>query len=129
MTKKCNKLAYQGDISLLAIGKLPKGCKKVTQNLNSSDREAYGYHPTKGLVLAQGESRNHFHAFRDTENVELYELEPKAANDNRRLFLVINEPMELMHEEHDPIEFEPNVYELFFQSEYTFEDEYRRVAD
>jgi hypothetical protein len=125
--KKCDKLAFQGDISLLAVGKLPEGCTKVTQSLNSAEREAYGYHPEKGLVLAQGESRNHYHAFRDTEKVEMYELQ--AANDNKRLFLVINNTAILQHEEHDPIEFEPNVYELFFQYEYTFEDEYARVAD
>lgn len=124
--KKCDKLAFQGDIGLLAIGELPEGCVKVTQKLNSSEREAYGYHPEKGLVLAQGESRNHFHAFRETEKVEMYEL---VANDNKRLFLVVNNPAELVHEEHDKIKFEPNVYELFFQYEYTFEDEYARVAD
>lgn len=125
--KKCKDIAFQGDISLLAIGTLPLGTRKVTQMLNSSDREAYGYHPEKGLVLAQGESRNHFHAFRDVDNVEMYEL--PGANDNKRLFLVVNNTMNLVHEEHDPIEFAPNVYELFFQKEYTFEDEYRRVAD
>ena len=119
-------LAFQGDIALLAISKLPEGVKKMMQKLNSSDREAYGYHSEKGLVLAQGESRNHFHAFKDIENVEMYELH---ANDNKRLFLVINKPAILFHEEHDPIKFKPDVYELFFQKEYTFEEEYRRVAD
>lgn len=126
-TRKMTELAFQGDIALLAVDKLPKGCTKVTQALNSAEREAYGYHPTKGLVLAQGESRNHYHAFRDTEKVEMYEYQ--AVNDNKRLFLVLHEKMPLQHEEHDPIELEPNVYELFFQSEYTFEEEYRRVAD
>lgn len=124
--RQCDKLAFQGDIALLAIGVLPKGCKKVTQNLNSAEREAYGYHPQKGLVLAQGESRNHFHAFREIDKVEMYET---ASNDNKRIFLVIKEEIPLVHEEHDPIKIAPNVYELFFQSEYTFEDEYRRVAD
>lgn len=125
--KKCNELAFQGDIALLAIGKLPNGCKKVDQKLNNSNKEAYGYHPEKGLVLAQGESRNHYHAFREIEKVEMYEL--KGVNDNKRLFLIINNTTKLQHEEHDPIEFKPNVYELFFQYEYTFEDEYARVAD
>lgn len=122
--KICDKLAYQGDIALLAIGELPKDCKKVDQRLNSAEREAYGYHPEKGLVLAQGESRNHYHAFRDTDKVEMF-----VANDNKRLFLVISDTTILQHEEHDPIEFKPDVYELFFQSEYTFEEEYKRVAD
>lgn len=126
MLRKCDKLAFQGDIALLAIGELPSGCIKVEKKLNSTDREAYGLHKEKGLVLAQGESRNHFHAFHDVRKVDMYEL---VANDNKRLFLVVKETSILEHEEHDPIEFAPNVYELFFQYEYTFEEEYRRVAD
>lgn len=124
--KKCNDLAFQGDIGLLAVGKLPKGCTKVTSQLNSAEREAYGYHSEKGLVLAQGKSRNHYHAFREIDKVEMYEL---AANDNKRLFLVINNTTILQHEEHSPIEFKPDVYELFFQFEYNFESEYQKVAD
>lgn len=126
-TRQMNELAFQGDISLLAVGELPKGAIKVQKKLNSAEREAYGYHPEKGLVLAQGESRNHYHAFRETDKVSLYEYEP--ANDNKRLFLVVDAVVPLVHEEHDPIEVKPNVYELFFQYEYTFEDEYQRVAD
>ena len=124
--KKCEQLAFQGDIALLAIGALPEGCREVTKKLDSSDREAYGYHAAKGLVLAQGESRNHYHAFQDTKSVKMYELH---ANDNKRLFLVVDNTATLSHEEHDPIEFSPNVYELFFQYEYTFEEEYQRVTD
>ncbi len=124
---KCDRLAFQGDIALLALDALPEGVNKITHKLNSADREAYGYHPEKGLVLAQGESRNHYHAFRETNKVDMYEL--TGANDNKRLFLVVKEPVTLVHEEHNPIEFQPNVYELFFQSEYTFDEEYRRVAD
>lgn len=127
--RKMKDLAYQGDIALLAIGELPKNVISVVQKLNGSNRDAYGYHAEKGLVLAQGESRNHFHAFReDSKNVRMYEL-PATANDNKRLFLVVDNTSILQHEEHDPIEIAPNVYELFFQSEYTFEDEYVRVAD
>lgn len=124
--RKFNGLAFQGDIALLAIGKLPDGCNKVTQKLNSSDREAYGYHLEKGLVLAQGESRNHYHAFRNINNVNMYE---KIENKKRHLYLVVDNTINLVHEEHDAIEVTPNVYELFFQSEYTFEEEYVRVAD
>jgi hypothetical protein len=123
--RKSNGLAFQGDIALLKIDSLPAGAERVTQKLNSADREAYGYHPVKGLVLAQGESRNHFHAFRDTDSVEMY----RTTDAKPRLFLVINKPQVLVHEEHDPIEIEDGVHELFFQSEYTFEEEYRRVAD
>lgn len=124
--KQLTDLAFQGDIALLAINSLPKGCQKVTQELDSSEREAYGYHPQKGLVLAQGESRAHYHAFREIDKIDMYQL---IANDNKRLFLVVKEEIPLVHEEHDPIKFAPNVYELFFQSEYTYDDLYRRVLD
>ncbi len=127
--RKGQTLNFQGDIALLAIGKLPEGCTKITHALNGTEREAYGYHPEKGLILAQGESRAHYHAFRETDKVEMFEL---IANDNKRLFLVIKEPINLVHEEHEGISLEPDTFELFFQSEYTFHDEieeYRRVAD
>jgi len=126
--KKSNGLAFQGDIGLLLIASLPSGVEKVTQSLNSEDRGAYGYHPVKGLVLAQGESRQHYHAFRDTDNVEMFRL-PANNNDKERLFLVINKPEPLVHEEHDPIEFPAGVHTLVFQYEHTFEEEYQRVVD
>lgn len=129
--KKCEGLAFQGDISLLDLSKLninllPEGVIKIDRLLNVSDRQSFGYHGEKGLVLAQGESRQHYHAFRETEKVEMYEL---AANDNKRLFIVVKEPTALSHEEHDPIGFDVGIYELFFQYETTHENEYRKVAD
>lgn len=137
---KCETIAFQGDISLIDLSPLgikkikqlvEMGCIKVKHQLNSLDREAYGYHPSKGLVLAQGESRQHFHAFRNIECVDMYEQPAIASNDNKkRLFIVIKKTSQILkHEEHDPIEFKPSIYELFYQSEYTFEGEYRRVAD
>lgn len=122
---KSKKLAFQGDIALLKIDALPEGAELITHMLNSADREAYGYHPEKGLVLAQGESRAHYHAFRDIDNVKMF----KTKDAKPRLLLVVNNPTVLAHEEHDHIEIPAGVHELFFQSEYTFEDEYRRVAD
>jgi hypothetical protein len=126
--RKSNGLAFQGDIALLNISALPDGVQEVTQSLNSAEREAYGYHPEKGLVLAQGESRAHYHAFRDTDNVKMFRL---PANDSKkeRLFLVVNRSAPLVHEEHDPIEIPAGTHELFFQYEYTFQEEYQRVAD
>lgn len=90
--------------------------------------EAYGYHASKGLVLAQGESRQHFHAFRDTDQVELWHV---PANDNKKekLYVVLKTPQTLVHEEHDPIERNAGVHRFGFQFEETFEGEYRRVAD
>ena len=117
-------LAFQGDIALLKVNALPEGVTRVTQALNSAEREAFGYHPEKGLVLAQGESRAHYHAFCDTDAVEMY----AAANDNR-LFVKVLTPATLFHDEHDPIQHPEGIYELLFQKEYTFDDLYAKVAD
>lgn len=123
-----NTLSFQGDISLLLIGDkdtaIPAGFTEVTSKLSGDTREDYGYHPEKGLVLAQGESRAHYHAFRDTENTRMY-----MANDNKSALVLLKTPATLFHEEHKAIEFDAGLYRLFFQQEYTYEEEYRRLAD
>lgn len=118
-------IAFQGDIFIARVDTLPADAVPVTKPLDGTDREAFGYHPQKGLVLAQGESRQHYHAFRDVQNVKMF-----SANDNKHLFVVVeNQPCVLQHEEHNPIQFAPGVYRFGFQQEETFEGEYRRVAD
>lgn len=126
--RPATKLAFQGDIFILQVDKLPKGAVKLDKKLDEVSPEAYGLHRTKGLVLAQGESRQHFHAFRDTEEVELWHV---PANDNakEKLYVVLKTPQLLVHEEHDPIQREAGVHRFGFQFEETFEGEYRRVAD
>lgn len=128
MIRKATKLAFQGDIFILQIDKLPDEAIKLNRVLNSEEREAYGFHPQKGLVLAQGESRQHYHAFRNIDEVELYCV---AANQNKKekLYVVLKTPQVLTHEEHDGIQREAGIHRFGFQFEATFEDEYRRVAD
>lgn len=127
-TRPATKLAFQGDIFILQVDALPKGAVRLNKKLNEVSPEAYGHHATKGLVLAQGESRQHFHAFRNVDEVELWHV---PANDNRKekLYVVLKTPQLLVHEEHDPIQREAGVHRFGFQYEETFEGEYRRVAD
>lgn len=126
--RPATKLAFQGDIFILEIDKLPENAVKLDKKLNEVSPEAYGYHAAKGLVLAQGESRQHFHAFRDTDQVELWHV---PANDNKKekLYVVLKTPQTLVHEEHDPIERNAGVHRFGFQFEETFEGDYRRVED
>lgn len=126
--RQATTLAFQGDIFILKVAKLPVEAVRLDRALNGSDREAYGYHPGKGLVLAQGESRQHFHAFHDFKQVELWHV---PANDNKKekLYVVLNSDQVLQHEEHDPIQREAGVHRFGFQYETTFEEDYRRVAD
>jgi len=136
LRKMENGCCFQGDLGILDltmlfdVQKLPENAVKVTKSLDSRDREAYGYHPVKGLVLAQGESRDHYHAFPEINKVDLYEV-PSADNDNnKRLLFVVKETTSFVHEEHGAIEIPAGkVYELFFQYEYNFDEEYARVAD
>lgn len=110
---KAAGISFQGDVAIAAIPSLPDGVTPVPA-------------VDKGLVLAYGETSGHAHAFRDTEHVELY----AAANDDSRRYLVVkNKPATLFHEEHELIEFDPGIYEVFTQKEYGFDDEYRAVAD
>lgn len=122
------KLAFQGDIFILKVDELPEGAQKITQALNSADREAYGYHPERGLVLAQGENRQHYHAFKNAGQVELYKI---PANDNSKrdkLYVVLKTDQILEHEEHDGFKRSAGVHRFGFQYEENFEGVYR-VAD
>lgn len=128
MIREATTLAFQGDIFILEINILPKKAVKLNKILNSSDREAYGYHVNKGLVLAQGESRQHYHAFRDIEEVELWHI-PANDNQKEKLYVVLKSPQILMHEEHDGIQRNAGVHRFGFQYEANFEEDYRRIAD
>lgn len=149
--KQIKQLGFQGDIGFLRVdAHIEKAFEKIhglkiADILKDKKRRikgalrgdgvlAAGLHPEKGMVLAQGESRQHYHAFRDSKAVELF-----AVNDNIRL-LVLNKPEPLVHEEHDPLSFldetkvvtEPSVWIQGGQFEYKYDDEmeeYRRVAD
>lgn len=136
-------LAFQGDISFLRVDKHVKSAlknvfgidvdaivgdasKKIIHACTGTDAADGGLHPEKGIVLAQGESRAHYHAFRDPSEVDVYE----AKNDNMRIRLVVVKNFSpLEHEEHNKIGFDPEIYVQGFQYEYNYEDEYRRVAD
>lgn len=126
--RPATKLAFQGDIFILKVDGLPKNAVKLDKKLDGLDREAFGYSPYKGLVLAQGESRLHFHAFQDVENVELWHV-PANDNQKEKLYVVLKKPQLLVHEEHDPIQRDEGVHRFGFQYEETFEGDYRRVAD
>ena len=138
--KTIKELGFQGDIAFLRVDEhirkafkslygaeiadiIRDKSKRINHALQGDGVLAAGLHPEKGMVLAQGESRNHYHAFREPDAVELY-----AVNDNVRL-LLIKKPAPLQHEEHDSIEFEPEIYIQGGQFEYDYSVEYRRVAD
>lgn len=112
---------FQGD---LAFMKMPGGFA-VPDGFVPAKQEA------KGVVMAYGETSGHAHAFRETDAVSAYYNPQSPANDNGydEMYVVVDRPTVLFHEEHDPILVPPGIWKKWNQKEYTFEDEYRVVAD
>ncbi|MDW8003011.1 MAG: hypothetical protein RMJ39_10210 [Deltaproteobacteria bacterium] len=101
-------LKVQGDVYFVKTEELPSWVKLVT--------------PRGGrYVLARGEATGHAHAIEDTENVTLYEV-------NGTLYLKVDNPVTVVHEEHKPINLEPGIWRVGIQREYDyFELVYRNV--
>jgi len=74
------------------------------------------------IILAYGEATGHAHAIKDTSS--LYFKNKKTS----KIYLVVNNPTEITHEEHKEIPLKPSIYEVIRQVEYTPE-EIRYVAD
>lgn len=115
---------FQGDI---VISKLPKD-QKIPEGLKKLKPEV------KGLVLAYGETSGHAHALRETTKVDIYynDIESnKSDNGFLEMYIHVKHPqgVYLTHEEHDKIFLPMGFYVKFNQKEYTFENEYRVVAD
>lgn len=100
----------QGDVGIKKIDKLPDGLKEVPADNNRN-------------ILAYGKQTGHTHAL-PTQSTKLYDN-----NDNSRLYLVVESPSYVTHEEHDPIELDAGVYEVIRQREYDDKNEWRLVAD
>jgi hypothetical protein len=115
---------FQGDI---VITTLPKD-QKIPEGLTKLKPEA------KGLVLAYGETSGHAHAFRETTKADIYYNNinsNKSDNGILEMYIYVKDPqgIYLYHEEHDKIFLPMGFYVKFNQKEYTFEEEYRVVAD
>ena len=117
----------QGDVFLQRIGKLPAGAVEVP---NERGR----------IVLAHGEVTGHAHAIADhvetvgaTAAAEIAEAliarcKAKLYEHGGDRYLVVDEPVNLTHEEHSPHIIPPGVYEIPVQVEHTSEF-VRVVAD
>lgn len=96
----------QGDVFLTPATNVPTG-KKVRAKRGR-------------LILARGEATGHHHSV-SANTSEMFELDG-------RMWLVVNEPTTLDHQEHAPIEVKPGIYWVVRQREYT-PQEIRRVKD
>lgn len=108
--------AFQGDVGIMKVDGLPSNA--VLQKDHNK-------------IIAYGEATNHAHRFLDTNfapdpNVHVHIAEIEGTN---IVFLDIKKDTTLYHEEHGPIRFREGLYRYLGQYEYTYEGEFRKVAD
>ena len=107
--KTISKQYRQGDVFIERVDALP-----TTTTPKPRDRGR--------VVLAYGEVTGHAHAI-DSALAELFE-----ERDGGTLYLRVDGPVDLTHEEHAPIALAPGVYRITHQREYS-PSEIRRVRD
>ena len=111
--KKFNRIAAQGDIMILKVAELPTNVDEV---------ESEGNH-----VIVTHSETGHHHVM-EREAVTLFECKDNELEG----FLVVHREAELKHlrphDTHESIMFDPGVYKIRRQREYTPEG-FRRVAD
>ena len=104
-------LVRQGDLLLVPVAGLPERAARV-----GSGR----------LVLAEGEATGHAHV---VDNVRASLHRHPWSRGERYLDVVGDEPVFLVHEEHDRLALAPGVYEVRRQREYEPRGRSRRVSD
>lgn len=90
----------QGDVLITPVDELPKSAKIRKRT------------PGEGIILASGEATGHHHRVKES-TARLF-----ATSDGRRFLRVARKGAVLTHEEHDPISFDPGLYEVKRQREY-----------
>jgi hypothetical protein len=96
-------LLRQGDVLLQKVSNLPKGLKLRKDN-----------------ILVYGETTGHKHALATTE-LSVYGTEDE-------MFVSLDKPTELVHEEHNTIQVDKGLWKVVRQREYS-PSENRRVLD
>lgn len=112
---------HQGDVLLCAVSGLPADARPLT---------------TQDGKLAVGEVSGHAHRFEAPELVTLFatpdaDTKRTPADVGVRYIQVLgDQPILLLHEEHNPVAVPPGVYSLRFPFEWDYErEESRQVAD
>lgn len=109
--------AFQGDVGIMKVDSIPASA--VLQDRHNK-------------IIAYGEATNHAHRFLDVNsyapdpNVNVYLAEVEGSN---VVFLDVRKDTVLFHEEHGPVRFFEGLYRYLGQYEYTYEGEFRKVAD
>lgn len=104
-------LIRQGDLLLVPVSELPERVEVLRRGR---------------LVLAEGEATGHAHVV-DDERASLHGQ--RWSGSTRYLQVVGDEPVSLVHEEHDRLVVAPGLYEVCRQREYAPRRGFRRVSD
>lgn len=104
----------QGDVMIVSCEDIPDDVTEVES----------------GPELAHGEATGHRHRVADEDAADHFSRTGKRPDQGEtdESFLVLENPSEVVHEEHDPIELDEGNYRVFIQREYSPE-EIRRVKD
>lgn len=99
----------QGDCIMAVVTEIPKEAKRIKLS--------------KELIVLKGEGVN-THTITETENIEAYELDGV-------MYLKVNKPTVIRHEEHGQTELEPNkIYKRIIEREFNYEQmEARNTQD
>ncbi len=100
----------QGDVMFIRNGK------------EYTTKEWRKLEPINGIhIIARGEKTGHTHTV-DANAVDLFELATGRV-------VVVNQPVFVYHQEHDPLELPPGEYDIITQRQYTAQEAPRRVYD
>jgi hypothetical protein len=108
MNKKINRQLRQGDVLLHPIDAIPASAKRTKFK--------------RRVVLAEGEATGHCHA------IDFAAKQMTVFTDGAEMYLRVNEPVVLRHQEHAELTIEPGDYIVRRQVE-VWLDEVRQVAD
>jgi hypothetical protein len=101
----------QGDVLIVPCRAIPKTAKAVA--------------PEGGLVtVAYGEATGHHHAFRHRQGVTLFRDDGAGG----AMYLKVDEPATLTHQEHGPLTLPPDTYRVVLQKRF-MAGMVRRVVD
>jgi len=99
----------QGDVIIRSVDSIPAGSLRVERTL-------------RGLVLAQGEATGHAHRI-EQDGASLYEKDGV-------LYIKVDKPVQVEHEEHEPISLSVGIYTVGHVREFDpFKEETRWIRD
>lgn len=106
--KKEKIYAQHGDVLLVKVAEIPNDAKKLKIK--------------NGFIVEKGEGV-HTHILKDVKGIEVYEKDGV-------LYLKVESPTELDHEEHHVKVLEPGIYRKEIENEFDYEDmEARKTRD